>query len=139
MNTFERDASRSRDYHLRRTGFVKNLSQDDTILEAADREGKPRQQAVGGQKHGMRVVSVNSCRNSGVAGPGIDAQQQEELVERLREDQLWKPQEIQHHLQEEFGVGNHPNYLGESLPGVRNVHEASMRSILMDLNSGSPR
>jgi transposase len=47
--------------------------------------------------------------------PKLDEDEQEELVEMLRDGQPWKSQEIQHLLQEEFGVTYSPNYLGTFL------------------------
>jgi transposase len=43
--------------------------------------------------------------------PKLDEDEQDELVEMLRDGQPWKSQEIQHLLQEEFGVSYSPNYL----------------------------
>ena len=37
------------------------------------------------------------------------------MVEMLREGQPWQPQEIQHLINEEFGVEYHPVYLSEFL------------------------
>jgi len=37
------------------------------------------------------------------------------LLELLREGQPWKPQEVQHLLNEEFAVEYHPVYLGKFL------------------------
>jgi hypothetical protein len=56
--------------------------------------------------------------NTGFGGgrpPKLDEDQQEELVEMLRDGQPWKSQEIQHLLAEEFGVEYSPNYLGTFL------------------------
>ena len=44
--------------------------------------------------------------------PKLDEEEQDELLELLRDDQPWKSQEIQHLLHEEFGVEYHSDYLG---------------------------
>ncbi|GGI95714.1 hypothetical protein GCM10008995_02220 [Halobellus salinus] len=50
--------------------------------------------------------------------PKLDEDEQEGLFKLLKEGQPWKSQEIQHLLAEEFGVGYHPDYLGEFLRGL---------------------
>src|SRR5699024_73054 len=45
----------------------------------------------------------------------LDKDEQDELIEFLRDGQPWKSQEIQHLLVEEFDVEYHPNYLGTFL------------------------
>ncbi|MFC6767630.1 IS630 family transposase [Natrinema soli] len=103
-------------HHIRRIGFVKNLYQGDTIPEAADREG--RSPATGTRwaedwnEGGFEELMPSF---GGGRPPKLDEDQQEELVEMLREDQPWKSQEIQHLLQEEFAVEYSPNYLGTFL------------------------
>jgi len=52
---------------------------------------------------------------SGARPPKLDEDEQDELVEMLRDGQPWKSQEIQHLLQEELGVSYSPNYLGTFL------------------------
>ena len=47
--------------------------------------------------------------------PKLDEQQQEHLLELLRDGQPWKKQEIQHLLNEEFDVDFHPVYLSTFL------------------------
>jgi len=104
------------DHHLRRIGFVKNLYQGDTIPEAADREG--RSPATGTRwaedwnEGGFEELMPSF---GGGRPPKLDEDEQDELVEMLREGQPWKSQEIQHLLQEEFGVSYSPNYLGTFL------------------------
>jgi len=57
-----------------------------------------------------------SCQTSGAAGPPkLDEQQQEQLLELLREGQPWKKQKIQHLINEEFDVKFHPVYLSTFL------------------------
>ena len=104
------------DDRLRRIGFVKNLYQGDTVSEAADREG--RSPATGGRW-------VEDWNDDGFAElmpsygggrpPKLDEDEQDELLELLRDGQPWKSQEIQHLLNEEFAVEYHPDYLGEFL------------------------
>ena len=104
------------DHHLRRLGFLKNLYQGDSIPEAADREG--RSAATGGRwadawnEDGLEGLMPSF---GGGRPPKLDEDEQDELVEMLREGQPWKSQEIQHLLQEEFGVSYSPNYLGTFL------------------------
>jgi transposase len=43
--------------------------------------------------------------------PKLDAQQQDQLFELLRDGQLLKKQEIQHLINDEFNVSLHPVYL----------------------------
>jgi transposase len=104
------------DHHVRRLGFLKNLYHGDSIPEAADREG--RSAATGGRW-------VDAWNEDGLEGlmpsfgcgrpPKLDEDEQDELVEMLRDGQPWKSQEIHHLLQEEFGVSYSPNYLGTFL------------------------
>jgi len=77
------------DHHVSRLGFLKNLYQGDSIPEAADREGR-------------------SAATGGRWADAWNKDEQNELVEMLRDGQLWKSQEIQHLLQEEFGVSYSP-------------------------------
>ncbi len=104
------------DHRLRRIGFLKNLYQGDSIPEAADREG--RSAATGDRwadawnEGGLEALMPSF---GGGRPPKLDEEEQEELVEMLREDQPWKSQEIQHLLQEEFGVTYNPDYLGTFL------------------------
>ena len=103
-------------HRRRRLGFLKNLYRGDSIPEAADREGVSA--TTGGRW-------VDAWNDGGLEGlmpsfgggrpPKLDEDQQEDLVEMLRDGQPWKSQEIQHLLQEEFGVTYSPNYLGTFL------------------------
>jgi len=104
------------DRRLRRLGFVKNLYQGDSIPEAADREG--RSAATGDRwaeawnEGGLEALMPSF---GGGRPPKLDEDEQKELIEMLREGQPWKSQEIQHLLQEEFGVSYSSNYLGTFL------------------------
>ncbi|WP_313690516.1 IS630 family transposase [Halobellus marinus] len=104
------------EHRLRRLGFVKNLYQGDSIPEAADREG--RSAATGDRwaeawnEGGLEELMPSF---GGGRPPKLDEDEQEELLELLREGQPWKSQEIQHLLNEEFGVEYSPNYLGQFL------------------------
>ena len=104
------------EHRLRRLGFVKNLYQGDSIPEAADREG--RSAATGDRwaeawnEGGLEELMPSF---GGGRPPKLDEQEQQELLELLREGQPWKSQEIQHLLAEEFGVSYSPNYLGTFL------------------------
>src|SRR6056297_1708093 len=100
------------DHRLRRLGFLKNLYQGDSIPEAADREG--RSAATGDRwaeawnEGGLEELMPSF---GGGRPPKLDEDEQEELIEMLRDGQPWKSQEIQHLLNEEFGVEYSPNYL----------------------------
>lgn len=104
------------DHRLRRLGFLKNLYRGDSIPEAADREG--RSAATGDRwaeawnEGGLEALMPSF---GGGRPPKLDEQQQEELLEMLREGQPWKSQEIQNLLQKEFSVTYSPDYLGEFL------------------------
>jgi transposase len=104
------------DRRKERLGFLKNLYYGDSIEEAADREG--RSEATGDRwadawnEDGLEGLMPSF---GGGRPPKLDEDEQEELVEMLREDQPWKSQEIQHLLQKEFGVEYSSNYLGEFL------------------------
>jgi len=107
------------EHRLRRLGFLKNLYQGDTIPEAADREG--RSAATGDRwaeswnEGGLEALMPSF---GGGRPPKLDEDEQDELVELLREGQPWKSQEIQHLLTEEFDVEYHPDYLGTFLRGL---------------------
>lgn len=107
------------DHRLRRLGFVKNLYRGDTIPEAADREG--RSAATGDRwaeawnEGGLEALMPSF---GGGRPPKLDEDEQDRLVELIREDQPWKSQEVQHLLREEFGVEYHPDYLGKFLRDV---------------------
>jgi len=104
------------DHRLRRLGFLKNLYQGDSIPEAADREG--RSAATGDRwaeawnEGGLEELMPSF---GGGRPPKLDEDEQEELIEMLRDGQPWKSQEIQHLLKEEFGVEYSRNYLGTFL------------------------
>lgn len=107
------------DARLRRIGFVKNLYKGDTVPEAADREG--RSPATGDRwadawnEGGFDELMP---RSGGGRPPKLDDDQQHELLERLRDGQPWKSQEVQRLLDEAFDVEYHPDYLGTFLRGL---------------------
>ncbi len=104
------------DHHLRRLGFLKNLYQGDSIPEAADREG--RSATTGGRwADAWNLDGLEGLMPSFGGGrpPKLDEDEKQKLVNLLRDGQPWKAQEIQHLLQEEFGVSYSPNYLGTFL------------------------
>mgnify|MGYP006294740169 FL=1 len=101
------------DHRLRRLGFLKNICRGDSIPEAADREG--RSATTGGRwvdawnEGGIEALMPSF---GGDRPPKLDEDQQQELVEMLRDGQPWKLQEIQHLLIEEFDVeysSGHPS------------------------------
>jgi transposase len=101
---------------VRRLTFVKNLYEGDTLEEAANRVGKSQSTssrwARRWNKGGLGLLTPNF---GGGRPPKLGEDEQEELLELLREGQPWKPQEIQHLLNEEFDVEYHPVYLGRFL------------------------
>jgi transposase len=104
------------DARLRRIGFVKNLYLGDTVPEAAEREG--RSPATGTRwanewnEGGFERLMPSF---GGGRPPKLDEDEQQELLELLREGQPWKSQEIQHLIKREFDVEYHPDYLGTFL------------------------
>ena len=107
------------DHRLRRLGFLKNLYRGDSIPEAADREG--RSAATGDRwaeawnEGGLEELMPSF---GGGRPPKLDEDEQDELLELLRDGQPWKSQEIQHLLKDEFDVEYHPHYLGKFLRGL---------------------
>jgi transposase len=103
-------------HRRRRLGFLKNLYRGDSIPEAADREGMSDttgdRWAEAWNEGGLEGLMPSF---GGGRPPKLDEDEQEELVEMLREDQPWKSQEIQHLLQNEFEVEYSSNYLGTFL------------------------
>src|SRR6056297_4263249 len=99
------------DHHLRRIGFVKNLYQGDTIPKAADREGRSAatgtRWAADWNEGGFEQLMPSF---GGGRPPKLNDEQQDRLVELLREGQPWKSQEIHHLLQEELGVSYSQTY-----------------------------
>lgn len=101
---------------VRRLTFLKNLYQGDLIKEAADRVG--RSESTGGRwadrwnEGGLEGLAPSF---GGGRPPKLDEQQQQQFIDRLRDGQPWKSQEIQHLLNEEFDVEYHPNYLADFL------------------------
>jgi transposase len=99
-----------------RLTFVKNLYEGDTLEEAANRVGKAK-------STGSRWVRRWNERGLGQLTPNfgdgrppkLGGDEQHELLERLRDGQPWKKQEIQHLINEEFDVQFHPVYLSEFL------------------------
>lgn len=106
----------SDEHRLRRLGFLKNLYQGDTIAEAADREGRSESTgdrwAAAWNEEGLAGLMPDFA---GGRPPKLDDDQQQELLDMLREGQPWKAQEIHHLLAEEFDVEFHPDYLGTFL------------------------
>ncbi len=104
------------DHRLRRLGFLKNIYQGDSIPEAADREGRS---AASGDRwvEAWNEGGLEELMPSFGGGrpPKLDKDEQEELIEMLRDGQPWKSQEIQYLLTEEFGVEYSRNYLGTFL------------------------
>jgi transposase len=104
---------------VRRLAFVKNLYAGDTLEEAARRVGKS--ESTGSRwarrwnEGGLGQLTPNF---GGGRPPKLGDDEQEELLEILRDGQPWKPQEIQHLLNEEFDVEYHPVYLSTFLKNL---------------------
>jgi transposase len=100
----------------KRLTFVKNLYKGDTLEEAADRVGKSASTgsrwARRWNQGGLGLLTPNF---GGGQPPKLGEDEQEELLELLREGQPWKKQEIQHLIKEEFDVEYHPVYLSKFL------------------------
>jgi len=92
--------------------FIKRLYKGATLLEAADDVGKSEGTATNWierwNEGGLGKLTPNF---GGGRPPKLDEAEQQRLIERLREGQPWKKQEIQHLLNEEFDVEYHPHYL----------------------------
>ena len=101
---------------VRRLTFVKNLYKGDSLEEAADRVGKSEST---GSRWARRWNEGGLGRLTPNFGDGrppkLGEDEQEQLLEMLRDGQPWQPQEIQHLLNEEFDVEYHPVYLSEFL------------------------
>ena len=96
----------------KRLVFLKLLYGGATLAEAADNvgvsEGTASNWVQRWNEGGLGKLTPNF---GGGRPPKLDQTQREQLIERLREGQPWKKQEIQHLLDEEFDVEYHPNYL----------------------------
>ena len=101
---------------VRRLAFIKNLYNGDTVKETADcvgkSEGTATRWARRGNDGGLRPLTPNFGDER---PPKLGEKEQEQLLEMLRDGQPWKSQEIQHLLQEEFGVSYSSNYFGTFL------------------------
>ena len=99
-----------------RLTFVKNPYEGDTLEEAANRVGKA--ESTGSRwvrrwnEGGLGQLTPNF---GGGPPPKLGRDEQQELLELLRDGQPWKKQEIQHLINEEFDVQFHPVYLSEFL------------------------
>ncbi len=106
-------------HRRRRLGFLKNIYRGDSIPEAADREGMSNSTgdrwAEAWNEGSLEELMPSFGGGRPPSPPKIAEEEQEELVEMLRGDQLWKSQEIQHLLQEEFSVEYSSSYLGKFL------------------------
>ena len=95
---------------------MKNLYAGDTLEEAANRVGKSESTGSRWARRWNEGGLGQFTPNFGDGRPPkLGEDEQEQLVEMLREDQPWQPQEIQHLINEEFDVEYHPVYLSEFL------------------------
>lgn len=99
--------------------FVKNLYQGDSLEEAANRVGKS--ESTGSRwarrwnEGGLGLLTPNFGDGR---PPKLGEDDQEQLLEMLRDGQPWKSQEIQHLLNEEFDAEYHPVYLSQFLDNL---------------------
>jgi transposase len=112
----------------KRLVFLKLLYGGATLAEAADdvgvSEGTASNWVERWNKGGLGKLTPNF---GGGRPPKLGEAEQEQLIERLREGQPWKKQEIQHLLNEEFDVEYHPNYLPTFLDNL-GLHYAIPRT-----------
>lgn len=96
----------------KRLTFLKLLYDGATLAAAADdigvSQGTASNWVTRWNEGGLGKLTPNF---GGGRPPKLDEVEQEKFIERLREGQPWKKQEIQHLLNEEFDVEYHPNYL----------------------------
>ena len=96
----------------KRLTFLKRLYNGATLATAAEdigiSQGTASNWVTRWNEGGLGKLTPNF---GGGRPPKLDETEQQRLVERLREGQPWKKQEIQHLLEEEFEVEYHPNYL----------------------------
>ena len=103
----------------KRLTFVKRLYKGATLEDAADDVGRSSATATRWARRwnegGLGLLTPNF---GGGRPPKLGENEQEKLLDLLREGQPWKSQEIQHLLNGEFGVEFHPNYLAEFLDNL---------------------
>jgi len=96
----------------KRLVFLKLLYGGATLAEAANdvgvSEGTASNWVRRWNEGGLGKLTPNF---GGGRPPKLDETEQQQLIERLREGQPWKKQEIQHLLAEEFDVEYHSHYL----------------------------
>jgi len=96
----------------KRLTFVKRLYKGATLADAADDVGKTSgtgsRWATRWNEGGLGKLTPNFGDGR---PPKLGEDEQERLLELLREGQPWKKQEIQQLLIDEFDVEYHPNYL----------------------------
>lgn len=115
------------EHELRRLIFIKNCYYGDTLEEAADRVG--RSNATGSRwakrwnEAGLEGLMPDF---GGGRPPKLDENEQEELIQKLKERDSWTSQEIRQLLQDEFNISYHPAYLSEFLRSL-GLHYAKPR------------
>jgi transposase len=100
----------------KRLTFVKRLYKGATLEDAADDVGKSASTgsrwARRWNEGGLGLLTPNFGAGR---PPKLGEHERRELLELLRDGQPWKKQEIQHLINQEFGVEYHPVYLGQFL------------------------
>ena len=116
---------------VRRLTFVKNLYAGDTLEEAAARVGKSESTgsrwARRWKEGGLGQITPNFRDGR---PPKVGEDEQEQLVEMLREGQPWQPQEIHYLNNEEFGVEYHPVDLSEFLKDLGLIRNSTDKATL---------
>ena len=111
MDDLDRLLAASTDEKLtERLIFLKRLYKGATLEDAADDVG--RSSGTGtrwGERWNKGGLGLLMPNFGGGRPPKLDAQQQDQLLELLRDGQPWKKQEIQHLINEEFGRGESPD------------------------------
>jgi len=112
----------------KRFTFLKRLYDGATLAAAAEdvgvSQGTASNWVTRWNEGGLGKLTPNF---GGLPPPKLDKAQQEQLIDRLREGQPWKKQEIQHLLNEEFDVEYHPHYLPTFLDDL-GLHYAIART-----------
>lgn len=102
---------------LRRLGFIKNLYQGDSIVDAIDREGKSTSTGSRWKKRWENggIESLMPETSSG-RSPKLSEQQATAFRERVRKIPSWSFEQLENLLRKEFDVEYTQQYLQQKLP-----------------------